>query len=60
MTGTKGFFSTQFYKGEIAEMKKIGEGKKLVAILPAFLNALAGPGKGVYVVTVNDYLARRD
>lgn len=45
------------HKGEIAEMKT-GEGKTLVAILPAFLNALAG--KGVYVVTVNDYLARRD
>ena len=35
-----------------------GEGKTLVATLPAFLNAL--PGKGVHVVTVNDYLARRD
>ncbi|KAI3449327.1 hypothetical protein Pfo_005992 [Paulownia fortunei] len=45
------------HKGEIAEMKT-GEGKTLVAILPAFLNALAG--NGVYVVTVNDYLARRD
>ncbi|XP_057790355.1 protein translocase subunit SECA1, chloroplastic isoform X2 [Salvia miltiorrhiza] len=45
------------HKGEIAEMKT-GEGKTLVAILPAFLNALAG--KGVHVVTVNDYLARRD
>ncbi|XP_073063271.1 protein translocase subunit SecA, chloroplastic isoform X2 [Primulina eburnea] len=45
------------HKGEIAEMKT-GEGKTLVAVLPAFLNALAG--KGVHVVTVNDYLARRD
>ncbi|KAL6525856.1 Protein translocase subunit SA1, chloroplastic [Orobanche minor] len=45
------------HKGEIAEMKT-GEGKTLVAILPAFLNAL--DGKGVHVVTVNDYLARRD
>ncbi|CAI0470091.1 unnamed protein product [Linum tenue] len=45
------------HKGEIAEMKT-GEGKTLVAILPAFLNALSG--NGVHVVTVNDYLARRD
>ncbi|XP_050236369.1 protein translocase subunit SecA, chloroplastic [Mercurialis annua] len=45
------------HKGEIAEMKT-GEGKTLVAILPAYLNALTG--KGVHVVTVNDYLARRD
>ncbi|KAL8544753.1 hypothetical protein ACS0TY_005110 [Phlomoides rotata] len=45
------------HKGEIAEMKT-GEGKTLVAILPAFLNALAG--RGVHAVTVNDYLARRD
>ncbi|CAM8962657.1 unnamed protein product [Rhodiola kirilowii] len=45
------------HKGEIAEMRT-GEGKTLVAILPAFLNALSG--KGVHVVTVNDYLARRD
>ncbi|KAL6515876.1 Protein translocase subunit SA1, chloroplastic [Orobanche gracilis] len=45
------------HKGEIAEMKT-GEGKTLVAILPAFLNAL--DGKGVHVVTVNDYLAQRD
>jgi preprotein translocase subunit SecA len=44
-------------KGKIAEMKT-GEGKTLVATLPAFLNALEG--KGVHVVTVNDYLARRD
>ncbi len=45
------------HKGEIAEMKT-GEGKTLVATLPVYLNALAG--KGVHVITVNDYLARRD
>ncbi len=45
------------HKGNIAEMQT-GEGKTLVATLPAFLNALAG--KGVHIVTVNDYLARRD
>ncbi|PKU63459.1 Protein translocase subunit SECA1, chloroplastic [Dendrobium catenatum] len=45
------------HNGEIAEMKT-GEGKTLVAVLPAYLNALTG--KGVHVVTVNDYLARRD
>ena len=45
------------HEGQIAEMKT-GEGKTLVAVLPAYLNALAG--KGVHVVTVNDYLARRD
>ena len=45
------------HKGRIAEMKT-GEGKTLVATLPAYLNALAG--KGVHIVTVNDYLARRD
>jgi len=45
------------HKGKIAEMKT-GEGKTLVATLPAYLNALNG--KGVHVVTVNDYLARRD
>ena len=45
------------HAGRIAEMKT-GEGKTLVATLPAYLNALAG--KGVHVVTVNDYLARRD
>ena len=45
------------HSGKIAEMKT-GEGKTLVATLPAYLNALAG--KGVHVVTVNDYLARRD
>src|SRR5437667_2467397 len=45
------------HKGTIAEMKT-GEGKTLVATLPAYLNALEG--NGVHVVTVNDYLARRD
>src|SRR5713226_9024970 len=45
------------HQGRIAEMKT-GEGKTLVATLPAVLNALAG--RGVHVVTVNDYLARRD
>lgn len=45
------------YKGGIAEMKT-GEGKTLVATLPAYLMALAG--RGVHVVTVNDYLSRRD
>src|SRR5262245_50535028 len=45
------------HRGTIAEMKT-GEGKTLVATLPAYLNALAG--KGVHVVTVNDYLAKRD
>src|ERR1700716_2503896 len=45
------------HKGKIAEMKT-GEGKTLVATLPAYLNAL--DGKGVHVITVNDYLARRD
>jgi preprotein translocase subunit SecA len=45
------------HRGKIAEMKT-GEGKTLVATLPAYLNALAG--KGVHVVTVNDYLAARD
>ena len=45
------------HQGRIAEMKT-GEGKTLVATLPAYLNALEG--KGVHVVTVNDYLARRD
>ncbi len=45
------------HSGEIAEMKT-GEGKTLVSTLPAYLNALSG--KGVHVVTVNDYLARRD
>ncbi len=45
------------HKGNIAEMKT-GEGKTLVATLPVYLNALSG--KGVHVVTVNDYLAKRD
>jgi preprotein translocase subunit SecA len=45
------------HKGQIAEMKT-GEGKTLVSTLPAYLNAL--DGKGVHIVTVNDYLARRD
>ncbi len=45
------------HEGKIAEMKT-GEGKTLVATLPTYLNALSG--KGVHVVTVNDYLARRD
>jgi preprotein translocase subunit SecA len=45
------------HKGKIAEMKT-GEGKTLVATLPAYLNAL--DGNGVHIVTVNDYLARRD
>ena len=45
------------HNGGISEMKT-GEGKTLVATLPAYLNALAG--KGVHIVTVNDYLARRD
>ncbi|MEQ1730587.1 MAG: preprotein translocase subunit SecA, partial [Vicinamibacterales bacterium] len=48
---------TVLHQGRIAEMKT-GEGKTLVATLPAYLNALEG--KGVHVVTVNDYLARRD
>jgi preprotein translocase subunit SecA len=47
----------ELHRGKIAEMKT-GEGKTLVATLPAYLNALEG--KGVHVVTVNDYLARRD
>ncbi|WP_163373108.1 preprotein translocase subunit SecA [Endozoicomonas acroporae] len=45
------------HEGRIAEMRT-GEGKTLVATLPAYLNAI--PGQGVHVVTVNDYLARRD
>jgi preprotein translocase subunit SecA len=45
------------HEGKIAEMKT-GEGKTLVATLPVYLNALSG--KGVHIVTVNDYLARRD
>ncbi len=45
------------YEGRIAEMKT-GEGKTLVATLPVYARALEG--RGVHVVTVNDYLARRD
>ena len=45
------------HQGKIAEMKT-GEGKTLVSTLPAYLNALGG--KGVHIVTVNDYLAKRD
>src|ERR1700754_1735166 len=45
------------HQGKIAEMST-GEGKTLVATLPAYTNALAG--EGVHIVTVNDYLARRD
>ena len=45
------------HKGKIAEMKT-GEGKTLVSTLPAYLNSLTG--KGVHIVTVNDYLAKRD
>jgi preprotein translocase subunit SecA len=45
------------HQGNIAEMKT-GEGKTLVATFPAYLNALTG--KGVHIVTVNDYLAKRD
>ena len=49
--------ATVLHKGAIAEMKT-GEGKTLVATLPLYLNALEG--KGAHLVTVNDYLARRD
>ena len=45
------------HQGNISEMKT-GEGKTLVATFPAYLNALAG--RGVHIVTVNDYLAKRD
>ncbi len=45
------------HKGMVAEMKT-GEGKTLVAVMPAYLNALSG--EGVHIITVNDYLARRD
>ena len=45
------------HQGKIAEMQT-GEGKTLVATLPVYLNALSG--KGVHIVTVNDYLAKRD
>ncbi len=46
-----------FHEGKIAEMRT-GEGKTLVATLPAYLNAITG--HGVHMVTVNDYLAKRD
>ncbi|MBR9872602.1 MAG: preprotein translocase subunit SecA, partial [Gammaproteobacteria bacterium] len=49
--------SMTLHEGRIAEMKT-GEGKTLVATAAVYLNAL--PGKGVHVITVNDYLARRD
>ncbi|MEK9168545.1 MAG: preprotein translocase subunit SecA, partial [Patescibacteria group bacterium] len=45
------------HQGKIAEMKT-GEGKTLAAVMPAYLNALTG--KGAHIITVNDYLARRD
>lgn len=45
------------HEGQVAEMKT-GEGKTLTCVLPAYLNALEG--KGVHIVTVNDYLAKRD
>ena len=45
------------HEGNVAEMRT-GEGKTLVATLPAYLNALTG--HGVHIVTVNDYLAQRD
>ncbi|MGV4530541.1 hypothetical protein, partial [Ornithobacterium rhinotracheale] len=48
---------TVLHQGKIAEMQT-GEGKTLVATLPLYLNAL--PGRGVHVITVNDYLAKRD
>lgn len=51
------FGGVALHKGNIAEMAT-GEGKTLVATLPVFLNAMAG--KGVHIVTVNDYLSRRD
>ena len=51
------FGGVVLHQGKIAEMAT-GEGKTLVATLPVFLNALAG--KGVHVVTVNDYLSKRD
>jgi preprotein translocase subunit SecA len=49
--------ATALHEGNIAEMRT-GEGKTLVSTMPAYLNSLAG--KGVHVVTVNDYLAKRD
>ena len=48
---------TTLHQGKIAEMQT-GEGKTLVATLPIYLNALTG--RGVHLITVNDYLARRD
>ena len=51
------YWGTILHQGKIAEMAT-GEGKTLVGTLPIFLNAL--PGRGVHVVTVNDYLAKRD
>jgi len=51
------FGAAAMHRGKIAEMKT-GEGKTLVSTMPAYLNALAG--EGVHIVTVNDYLARRD
>ena len=51
------FGGVVLHKGKIAEMAT-GEGKTLVATLPVFLNALTG--NGVHVVTVNDYLSKRD
>ena len=55
ITVRKGSFV--LHQGRIAEMRT-GEGKTLVATLPAYLNALAG--RGVHIITVNDYLAKRD
>ena len=55
--GGAGIGGVALHRGKVAEMQT-GEGKTLVATLPVFLNALAG--RGVHVVTVNDYLARRD
>src|ERR1700736_1559544 len=49
--------SSALHKGNIAEMRT-GEGKTLTGVFPAYLNAISG--KGVHVVTVNDYLAKRD
>ncbi|MGH2696448.1 MAG: preprotein translocase subunit SecA, partial [Actinomycetota bacterium] len=49
--------ATSLHQGNIAEMKT-GEGKTLVSTMPAYLNALTG--EGVHIVTVNDYLAKRD
>ena len=51
------FWGVVLHRGNIAEMKT-GEGKTLVSTLPAYLNALKG--NGVHIVTVNDYLAKRD